>query len=120
MEESLKLAMLFDLYSGLLTIKQREIFELYHNDDLSLAEIAENLGISRQGVRDALVRSEAILNETETALGFLAEHDRRSLLLQSVKEDIRTIRRAGYDSLDQDFAAVLTDVESKLDALIEE
>jgi predicted DNA-binding protein YlxM (UPF0122 family) len=112
--------MLFDLYGGLLTVKQREIFELYHSDDLSLGEIAENLGISRQGVRDALVRSETTLNDAETALGFLAEHQRRSTLLQSIKEDVRVIRRSGYDRLDRDFAAALSGLESKLDALIEE
>jgi uncharacterized protein len=57
MDDNIKLAMLFDLYGGLLTPKQREIFELSHNDDLSLGEIAENLSISRQGVRDALVHA---------------------------------------------------------------
>ncbi len=46
-------------------IGRREFFDLYYNEDLSLAEIAENYGISRQGVRDVIVRAEAAMTELE-------------------------------------------------------
>ena len=63
--QAYRMAMLFDFYGDLLTQRQREFFDLYYNEDLSLAEIAENYGISRQGVRDVIVRAEAAMSEIE-------------------------------------------------------
>ena len=59
------MTLLFDFYGSLLTEKQQTYFDLYYNQDLSLAEIAENYGISRQGVRDVIVRAEGIMTELE-------------------------------------------------------
>ena len=59
---------LYDTYSPLLTDRQREIMELYYNEDESLAEIAENTGITRQGVRDWIKKTEAQLESFESAL----------------------------------------------------
>ena len=56
--KTLEMTMLFDFYGDMLTEKQREYFDLYYNEDLSLGEIASNVGISRQGVRDIIVRAE--------------------------------------------------------------
>lgn len=61
---------LLDFYGNMLTEKQRMFIEYYYNDDLSLAEIAENEGITRQGVRDAIKRAEGQLYEMESKLGF--------------------------------------------------
>ena len=61
--QAYRMAMLFDFYGDLLTERQREFYDLYYNEDLSLAEIAENYGISRQGVRDVIVRAEAAMSE---------------------------------------------------------
>ncbi len=69
MDKKMEVSMLLDLYKGLLTDKQAETMELYYNEDLSLSEIAENLGITRQGVRDALVKGEKALLEAEEKLG---------------------------------------------------
>lgn len=63
--------LLFDFYGELLTEKQREVFDLYYNEDLSLAEIAEGAGISRQGVRDNIVRAEKALTEIEEKTGLV-------------------------------------------------
>ena len=57
--QTYRMTMLFDFYGELLTERQKEFFDLYYNEDLSLSEIAENSGISRQGVRDVIVRAEA-------------------------------------------------------------
>ena len=65
MDKTVYISLLFDFYGELLTEKQKEYVDLYFNDNLSLSEIAENDGISRQGVRDILVRAEATLTETE-------------------------------------------------------
>lgn len=63
--QAYRMAMLFDFYGDLLTERQKEFYDLYYNEDLSLAEIAENYGISRQGVRDVIVRAEAAMTEIE-------------------------------------------------------
>ena len=65
----LEMSLLFDFYGETLTEKQRELFDLYYNEDLSLAEIAEHAGITRQGVRDSIKRAEHALREMEEKLG---------------------------------------------------
>ena len=59
--QTYRMTMLFDFYGEVLTDRQKEFFDLYYNEDLSLAEIAENSGISRQGVRDVIVRAEGVM-----------------------------------------------------------
>lgn len=67
---SIEITMLLDLYGEALTVKQRDYLNFYYNDDLSLSEIAENEGITRQGVRDAIKRAEALLFDMESKLKF--------------------------------------------------
>ena len=69
--QAYRMAMLFDFYGDMLTERQREFYDLYYNEDLSLSEIAENYGISRQGVRDVIVRAEATLTELEDKTGII-------------------------------------------------
>lgn len=71
MSKDLSIAMLYDFYGELLTPKQAQAIDLYYNEDLSLAEIAEPLEISRQGVRDAIKRGEKLLFEMEERLGLV-------------------------------------------------
>ena len=61
--DALTMALLYDYYGELLTEKQRTCFDLYYNQDLSLSEIAEDLGVTRQGVHDTLARAEAQLRD---------------------------------------------------------
>jgi len=68
-DDTLRMTMLFDFFGELLTEKQREYFDLYHNEDLSLSEIAEKTGISKQGVYDIITRAEKSLEETEQKTG---------------------------------------------------
>ena len=63
--QAYRMTMLYDFYGDMLTDRQKEFYDLYYNEDLSLAEIAENYGISRQGVRDVIVRAEAAMSEIE-------------------------------------------------------
>ena len=69
--QAYRMAMLYDFYGDLLTDRQKEFYDLYYNEDLSLAEIAENYGITRQGVRDVIVRGEAYLEEIEEKTGLI-------------------------------------------------
>ena len=72
MEDSrLMQSMLLDFYGELLTDKQRECYDLHYNEDLSLSEIAEQSGISRQGVWDNIRRAEASLREIEEKTGLI-------------------------------------------------
>ena len=71
----IKYTLLLDYYAALLPKKQFDVASLYYYDDLSLSEIADELGITRQGVRDALARAEASLTGYDEALG-LVEKDR--------------------------------------------
>ena len=67
--DALKMTLLFDYYGDLLTDRQRMCFDLRHNQDLSLGEIAEELHVSRQGVYDNLSRAEALLRNMEEKTG---------------------------------------------------
>ena len=71
-EETFELTLLFDYYGDLLTQKQRSCFDLHYNQDLSLGEIAQEVGISRQGVHDTLTRAEASLRHMEAKTGCVA------------------------------------------------
>ena len=67
--EALEMTLLFDYYGAMLTDKQRDCFDMRHNQDLSLGEIAEMLGVSRQAVCDNLTRTEALLRRMEENIG---------------------------------------------------
>ncbi|MBR7122199.1 MAG: HTH domain-containing protein [Oscillospiraceae bacterium] len=67
--DALEMTLLFDYYGDLLTERQRMCFDLRHNQDLSLTEIAQELGVSRQGVHDNLSRAEALLRNMEEKTG---------------------------------------------------
>ena len=86
MNKNLAMSDLLDLYGELLTDKQRDMLELYYNDDLSLAEIAEHYEISRQGVHDSIKRGEETLNEYERVLGLKAQQENYKQELMHYKE----------------------------------
>ena len=69
MMKNLDIAVLLDFYGDMLTDKQREVIDFYYNEDLSLSEIGEFEGITRQGVRDSIKRGESVLLEMEERLG---------------------------------------------------
>lgn len=71
MAKDYTIAYLLDLYGAALTDKQRTLVDYYYNEDLSLSEISENEGITRQGARDGIKRAEAQLKEWEEKLGLL-------------------------------------------------
>ncbi len=81
--DKLRLTLLFDFYSALLTEKQSLFFELYFFNDLSLNEIAEQYGISPQAVSDLLKRTAKLLEDYEGKLNLLEKHNFR---LEKVRE----------------------------------
>jgi predicted DNA-binding protein YlxM (UPF0122 family) len=89
-DKIVQIALLFDFYGQLLTDKQIEIVDMYYNNDLSLGEISEQQGISRQGVYDTLKRAEKTLYEYEEKLGlverFLKQKEGMNKILEMLDE----------------------------------
>ena len=71
-DDTLRMTMLIDFFGDLLTVKQREYLDLYHNEDLSLSEIAEKDGITKQGVHDIITRAERKLASIENKTGVVS------------------------------------------------
>ena len=90
-DETVLRTMLFDFYGELLTDKQREYFDLHYNADLSLAEIAESSGISRQGVWDIIRRAEATLRETERKTGLVQRYSAQRQALAELDDKLRRL-----------------------------
>mgnify|MGYP002528469371 FL=1 len=116
-QKNLTYSILLDFYGSVLTEKQRIILTEYYDEDLSLAEIAENMGITRQGVRDAIKHGEAALDELETKLGNARRHTamQRDLerLLQLTME-VRCCNSGLYTSspqIDKDTGEMLTIIQ---------
>ena len=122
MEKDLSIAVLLDFYGDLLTDKQVQALDLYYNEDFSLAEIAEPLGISRQGVRDSIKRGEKQLRDLEAALGlaqrFLKLKDELALvqtMFSEVKSYIQTyIHSDKLSDAVQDIDRRLADLSEQL------
>lgn len=90
-DKTLMRTMLLDFYGELLTQKQRNSFNMHYNEDLSLAEIAEVLDISRQGARDLIVRAEATLTETEEKIGLVKRFSEQQLVLDKMETELNAL-----------------------------
>ena len=86
----IRLVKLYDIYSPLLSDRQREIMDLYYNEDESLSEIAENTGITRQGVRDWIKKTESQLAAFETALGLAEKTEQLKNTLSEARNAVST------------------------------
>ncbi len=85
-EKSYDISRLLDFYGELLTERQRLAARLYYDDDLSLSEVAQELGISRQGVRASLKKSEEALESMEEKLGLAERFDKTLGIIESLRE----------------------------------
>lgn len=93
LEKAIYLSSLFDIYGELLTQKQQQIFKCYYFDDISLSEVAEINGISKQAVKDSLDKSEKLLLEYESKLNINKKLELQEKLLcnNSLAEKIKSI-----------------------------
>lgn len=89
--QAYRMALLFDFYGDVLTDRQKEFYDLYYNEDLSLGEIAENYGITRQGVRDVIVRAEAVLTDLEDKTGLIKRFHTMKAQLERLLQDANRI-----------------------------
>ena len=85
MKKNLRTSELNDAYGLLLTERQREIIKSYYDFDLSLAEISENYGITRQAVRDAIVKGEQQLEAYEASLRVLEKREKALIFVALIK-----------------------------------
>ena len=93
MDKILEQALLYDFYGELLTAHQKEIYEQFVLDDLSLGEIAADAGISRQGVHDTLARAEELLEGYERTLGCIARDARLQKQLEVIAQNAQALAR---------------------------
>ncbi len=89
--EKLKYSELFSFYGNLLTDRQRDVFQLYCDQDLSLSEISADLSISRQAVHDAIHRSQQLLGDYEKKLGFCANFQKREQCRTLIKRELNRL-----------------------------
>ena len=119
--QAYRMAMLYDFYGDLLTDRQKEFYDLYYNEDLSLAEIAENYGITRQGVRDVFVRAEAYLTEIEDKTGLIRRFHTMQSQLREIADCIRQVTDLNDKRLGSDELEVLASrIQSLTNKLIQE
>ena len=89
--DALEMTLLYDYYGGMLTEKQRECFDMRYNQDLSLGEIAQDLGVSRQAVCDNLNRTEALLRNMEENIGYVQKDLKIRRALELISDAAREL-----------------------------
>ena len=87
-------SLLYDFYGVLLTDKQREVMELYHEENYSIVEIARELKVSKQAIYDNLKKSDKILREYEAKLGLMLSLLKSRELIGSVKDRIDELMKS--------------------------
>ena len=106
--DALEMTLLYDYYGELLTQRQRMCFELYHDQDLSLAEIAQELKVSRQGVYDNLSRAEATLRNMEEKTGCVRRSLQTRRALRSILEAADALAHSSDEAVRLQAEKILT------------
>ena len=113
-EKNLNISLLLDFYGDILSERQKEILDFYYNDDLSLAEIAENYDISRQGVRSVLKKGETILVGMEEKLHlaerFSSVQEKSSQIALELQEITSSIENKEISRKIQDLTSQIKDL----------
>ena len=115
MEKNVKISILCQLYGNLLSQKQFEFIDDYYNNDLSLSEIAENHGITRQAVRDMLKKGEKKLFEYEEKLLFMKRMLNQEKKIEEILLELTKIQK---DYTDNEVASILENVKKELNCLV--
>ena len=117
MDKILFLTMLYDFYGDLLTNKQKEIFELYYLNDLSLYEISSQYNISRQAVSDSIKRTEKSLLHYEEKLSLIEKYLNQRKIINKTINSIENI--ISNNSLNQSNISLLSDIKVSLSSLLD-
>lgn len=111
-QKDMRLSLLLDFYGDILSQRRRELITLYYDEDLSLAEIAENTGISRQGVRDSIKKSEQELLHLEETLALASRFETLQKQLSGICKELYVLAKTYPDLQDP-----LTGIAQKLENL---
>jgi len=116
-EKDYKVSYLLDFYGNILTDKQKDAIDLYYNEDLSLAEIADHVGITRQGVRDAIKRGEETLTDMEARLGFAERFDEHRKAFEIINKCAENMRLSKsnlnyYKIIEENASVILEQIKS--------
>lgn len=121
-EDHLHRSMLLDYYGDLLTARQRECYELHYNEDLSLSEIAEQCGISRQGVWDNIRRASDTMEKLEEKTGLIRRQRNTISRLQTVAARLASLEerleKRGDLSGDQEVSELLRQLREEVGAML--
>ena len=115
MEKNIEMSMLCQTYGKLLTKKQFEVLNDYYNNDLSLSEIAENLDITRQAVRDNLKKGENKLLDYEKQLGIMKKTMQQEEKISVILSEIGKITEK---SSDKEVGKILDHIRHELNCLV--
>lgn len=120
MEKKLRIGDLYEFYGQLLTEKQREILDFYCIHDLSFGEIAEELGISRQGVYDTIKRAEKILDEYESKLELRQRFNNRETIINHIISELDTLGvKAGQPNSSGEMKSALEQLRQEIMEMLE-
>ena len=122
MSKNLEMSYLLDFYGNVLTEKQRDMMQQYYNMDLSLSEIADNFGITRQGVRDSIKRGESVLTDLEQQVGFAEKYRLIMDGMEKIKtyaQNIAYYNSASYTTNDDVHKSAM-DIMDIIDSLAEQ
>lgn len=97
MSIDVNMSLLLDFYGETLSEKQKEAMDLFYNGDLSLSEISEITGITRQGVRDRIIKSEQILTDLENKLGLASRFGNVSKTVDYIMLRLEKMKAEGAD-----------------------
>lgn len=109
--KNLEMSYLMDFYGNLLRDKQREIMQMYYQEDLSLGEIASEYGITRQGVRDNIVRAEKELTNYEASLGLWKKFSRITENLAKIRA---LVEKSGNSENSPEIIKLIDEVENDI------
>ena len=113
-EKNMKFPLLLDTYGSLLSERKRELLDCYYNEDYSLSEISELTGISRQGVRDSIKKSEEEILKLESKLNIVQKNEELSDALTAVLAALDGI----LPSLDEECGTKIRGVSERLTVIL--
>jgi predicted DNA-binding protein YlxM (UPF0122 family) len=106
-EEKIRIARLYDCYGNLLTDRQRNCMERYFYEDLSLAEIADELKVSRQAVHDMLKRAEQLLEKYESKLNFLENKKLENKKIKEIIDELKILSKENKLDKNNEFKEII-------------
>lgn len=115
MEKNVTVSILLDIYGKVLTEKQQDILDLYYNENLSLAEIAEEVGITRQAVHDCIMKGEKKLFNLEEKLEIMKKAENQEKQLQKIISELSKIQ---VKDSDEHINSIIQNVVRELNCLV--